>query len=121
MENVKSINVLSSDIRNKLLDSLFNLRFSLSIRKITNPTIPLFEFKTLLDNEKTESKDELVSKELDKIFEEEVVKKESNVFSLDDMGRKIEDSSAPEKGQAKVLTSPYFKQSSTEDTTQRAA
>ena len=81
---------------NALIDALFDIRLSLSIKRITSPTIKKDELRNLVDNTKND-KNEAVRNALDEVFEVYLGKeniKQSNLsnnkYTIEDIDRIID-------------------------------
>lgn len=85
-------NVLSSDERKKVIDSLLDIRLSLSIKKITKKTISKAELKNIIDDAKQKTESNTVKDEIDKVFDEYFVsKKEERTESNENKSLSIEE------------------------------
>lgn len=85
-------NVLSSDERKKVIDSLLDIRLSLSIKKITKKTISKDELKNIIDDSKQKTESNKVKLEIDKVFDEYFVsKKEERTESNENKSLSIEE------------------------------
>ena len=76
---------------NVLLDALYDLRLSLSIKRISGPTIKKDELREMLNTIKAD-KDEAVKNALDDVFEEYLgspVKTEKQKYTIEDVDRII--------------------------------
>lgn len=87
----------SVSYRSKLLDSLLELRLTLSIKKITDKYIPKGEFRLLIEKSKEKAKDLLVSNAIDDLFKDLFVRKDASYSGEDN-------SSNMSAGKRKVLT-----------------
>ena len=85
-------NVLSSVERKKVIDSLLDIRLSLSIKKITKKTISKAELKNIIDDAKQKTESNIVRDEIDKVFDEYFVsKKEERTESNENKSLSIEE------------------------------
>ena len=76
---------------NSLIDALFDIRLSLSIKRITSPTIKKDELRSIINNTKND-KDEAVKHALDDVFEKYVGKELVNKdkYTINDIEKIIE-------------------------------
>ena len=95
--------------RSRLLDSLLELRLTLSIKKITNKFISKSEFRLLVERTKEKAKDLLVSNAIDDLFKDLFVRKETSY-------EQEENSSSMSAGKRKVLTNLPVSSESTSST-----
>ena len=85
-------NVLSSDERKKVIDSLLDIRLSLSIKKITKKTISKAELKNIIYDAKQKSESNIVRDEIDKVFDEYFVsRKEEKIENNENKSLSIEE------------------------------
>lgn len=54
----------------KIIDSLLDIRLTLSVKKIISPTIKKNELQKIVSDAKQKNKDEIIKQEIDKIFDE---------------------------------------------------
>lgn len=79
-----------------LINSLMDMRLSLSVKRIISPKIKKKDLKEIIDGAKAKLSDNILEKEIDKVFDEYFDKKEqnepqinNNVISLNDMEQMI--------------------------------
>lgn len=54
----------------KIIDSLLDIRLTLSVKKIISPTINKNELRKIVNDAKQKNEDEIIKQEIDKIFDE---------------------------------------------------
>lgn len=54
----------------KIIDSLLDIRLTLSVKKIISPTIKKNELQKIVSDAKQKNEDEIIKQEIDKIFDE---------------------------------------------------
>lgn len=64
----------------KIIDSLLDIRLTLSVKKVMSTTIKKAELQNLVNEAKTKSADDIVKKEIDKLFEEYLSKDKTIPF-----------------------------------------
>jgi len=99
----------SISYRSRLLDSLLELRLTLSIKKITNKFIPKAEFRLLVEKTKEKTKDVLVSNAIDDLFKDLFVRRNSS-------HEQEENSSTMSAGKRKILSNLPVSSDSTSST-----
>ena len=79
-----------------LINSLMDMRLSLSVKRIISPKIKKKDLKEIVDGAKAKLSDNILEKEIDKVFDEYFKEKgknepqiNSNVISLNDMEQMI--------------------------------
>lgn len=117
-------NILSDNTKKDLIDVLYSIRLELCTQKISGPTIKRSKLKEIIASAKNDYKDQIISKEIDKLFEEYFKdKKEDNLISNltnhidDNMPNFPDDTKTQEhdfmnktKATTLVKRSSYFKQ-----------
>ena len=74
----------------RLIDSLLDIRLTLSVKRLTSEYINRQELKKVLDDAKQRAEDIKINEEIDKLFDSYFTKKD-NLLSIDDMERKIDE------------------------------
>lgn len=69
---------LSPEIRDKVIDTLLDIRLTLCIKKLQKPTISKEELNKIVNESLEKAKDEKVSTEIDKVFSEYLDSKDKN-------------------------------------------
>lgn len=99
----------------RLIDSLLDIRLTLSVKRLTSEYINRQELKKVLDDAKQRAEDIKINEEIDKLFASYFTKKD-NLLSIDDMERKIDEfkgeSNNSTMGRSYVKTSGPFNSSS---------
>lgn len=99
----------------RLIDSLLDIRLTLSVKRLTSEYINRQELKKVLDDAKQRAEDIKINEEIDKLFDSYFTKKD-NLLSIDDMERKIDEfkgeSNNSTMGRSYVKTSGPFNSSS---------
>ncbi len=99
----------------RLIDSLLDIRLTLSVKRLTSEYINRQELKKVLDDAKQRAEDIKINEEIDKLFDSYFTKKD-NLLSIDDMERKIDEfkgeSNNSTVGRSYVKTSFPFNSSS---------
>ncbi len=99
----------------RLIDSLLDIRLTLSVKRLTSEYINKQELKKVLDDAKQRAEDIKINEEIDKLFDSYFTKKD-NLLSIDDMERKIDEfkgeSNNSTMGRSYVKTSFPFNSSS---------
>lgn len=99
----------------RLIDSLLDIRLTLSVKRLTSEYINRQELKKVLDDAKQRAEDIKINEEIDKLFDSYFTKKD-NLLSIDDMERKIDEfkgeSNNSTIGRSYVKTSFPFNSSS---------
>ncbi len=99
----------------RLIDSLLDIRLTLSVKRLTSEYINRQELKKVLDDAKQRAEDIKINEEIDKLFDSYFTKKD-NLLSIDDMERKIDEfkgeSNNSTMGRSYVKTSFPFNSSS---------
>ena len=99
----------------RLIDSLLDIRLTLSVKRLTSEYINRQELKKVLDDAKQRAEDIKINEEIDKLFDSYFTKKD-NLLSIDDMERKIDEfkgeSNNSTMGRPYVKTSGPFNSSS---------
>ena len=99
----------------RLIDSLLDIRLTLSVKRLTSEYINRQELKKDLDDAKQRAEDIKINEEIDKLFDSYFTKKD-NLLSIDDMERKIDEfkgeSNNSTMGRSYVKTSFPFNSSS---------
>lgn len=65
---------------NRIIDALLDIRITLSLRKISSPVIKRSELLSIVNSEKQKANDDLVSMEIDKVFDEYLNKESKNII-----------------------------------------
>lgn len=99
----------------RLIDSLLDIRLTLSVKRLTSEYINRQDLKKVLDDAKQRAEDIKINEEIDKLFDSYFIKKD-NLLSIDDMERKIDEfkgeSNNSTMGRSYVKTSFPFNSSS---------
>lgn len=74
----------------RLIDSLLDIRLTLSVKRLTSQYINRQDLKKVLDDAKQRAEDIKINEEIDKLFDS-YFNKEDNLLSIDDMERKIDE------------------------------
>lgn len=102
----------------RLIDSLLDIRLTLSVKRLTSEYINRQELKKVLDDAKQRAEDIKINEEIDKLFDSYFTKKD-NLLSIDDMERKIDEfkgeSNNSTMGRSYVKTSFPFNSSSSDN------
>lgn len=64
----------------KIIDALLDIRLTLSVEKLSSPFIKRSKLQSILSSVKEKNKDDLVNKEIDKVFDEYLSKESKNVI-----------------------------------------
>lgn len=98
----------------RLIDSLLDIRITLSVKRLTSEYINRQDLKKVLDDAKQRAEDIKINEEIDKLFDSYFIK-EDNLLSLDDMERKISEpkgeSNSSTLGRSYVKASNHFNSS----------
>lgn len=99
----------------RLIDSLLDIRLTLSVKRLTSEYINRQDLKKVLNDAKQRAEDIKINEEIDKLFDSYFTKKD-NLLSIDDMERKIDEfkgeSNNSTMGRSYVKTSGPFNSSS---------
>lgn len=99
----------------RLIDSLLDIRLTLSVKMLTSEYINRQDLKKVLNDAKQRAEDIKINEEIDKLFDSYFTKKD-NLLSIDDMERKIDEfkgeSNNSTMGRSYVKTSGPFNSSS---------
>ena len=63
----------------KIIDALLDIRLTLSVEKLSSPFIKRSKLQSIVSNVKEKSKDDIISEEIDKVFDE-YLNKESKII-----------------------------------------